>query len=220
MQVSSSMTIMPPEPIMEPSCVSSSKSTGVSRCSAGMHPPEGPPVCTALNALPPLDAAADVVDDLAQGDAHRAPPPGRCCSILPTRLKTLVPLEPRGADARRTRRRRVDDARHVRPGLHVVQVRWAVPQAVLDGVDVLGARLAGAALQRGHQGGGLAADEGAAAAVDADVEARTRCRGCPRPAGRSSRASRDGLLQVLHRQRVLVAHVDVALVRRRWRRRR
>ena len=52
MQVSSFITIMPPEPIMEPSFVSSSKSTRASRCSAGMQPPEGPPVCTALKALP------------------------------------------------------------------------------------------------------------------------------------------------------------------------
>ncbi len=44
MQVSSSMTIMPPEPIMEPTAVRASKSTGRSRCSSGMHPPDGPPV--------------------------------------------------------------------------------------------------------------------------------------------------------------------------------
>ena len=50
MHVSSSITIMPPEPIIESSSVSRSKSTGSSRNLAGMHPPEGPPVCTALNA--------------------------------------------------------------------------------------------------------------------------------------------------------------------------
>ncbi len=53
MQVSSSMTIMPPDPIIEPALVSSSKSTGRSRSSSGMQPPDGPPVCTALNFLPP-----------------------------------------------------------------------------------------------------------------------------------------------------------------------
>ena len=53
MQVSSSITIMPPEPIIEPNFVSSSKPTGESRYCAGIIPPEGPPVCTPLNLLPP-----------------------------------------------------------------------------------------------------------------------------------------------------------------------
>src|SRR4030042_200368 len=52
-QVSSSITIIPPEPIIEPALVSSSKSTFISNCSSGIHPPDGPPVCTALNFLPP-----------------------------------------------------------------------------------------------------------------------------------------------------------------------
>ena len=52
MQVSSSTTIMPPEPITAPAAVSESKSTGVFRAEAGRQPPSGPPVCTALNCLP------------------------------------------------------------------------------------------------------------------------------------------------------------------------
>ena len=56
-----------------------------------MQPPEGPPICAALNCLPLRDAAADVVDQLAQRHADRAPRPGRCCSILPASAKTLVP---------------------------------------------------------------------------------------------------------------------------------
>ena len=36
-----------------------------------MQPPEGPPVCTALNLCPSGHAAADLLDDLAQLDAHR-----------------------------------------------------------------------------------------------------------------------------------------------------
>ena len=35
-----------------------------------MQPPDGPPVWTALTGFPLSDAAADVLDDLAQGDAH------------------------------------------------------------------------------------------------------------------------------------------------------
>src|SRR3990170_3875523 len=48
-QVDSSITIIPPEPIIEPTSVSRSKSTGRSISDSGMHPPEGPPVWTALN---------------------------------------------------------------------------------------------------------------------------------------------------------------------------
>src|SRR3989304_4377891 len=52
-QVSSSMTIIPPDPLIEPALVSSSKPTSKSNSSSGIHPPDGPPVCTALNLLPP-----------------------------------------------------------------------------------------------------------------------------------------------------------------------
>ena len=51
-QERSSMTIMPPEPIMEPTSVSLSKSTGISSRLSGIQPPDGPPVCTALNLRP------------------------------------------------------------------------------------------------------------------------------------------------------------------------
>ncbi|MBA7536828.1 hypothetical protein ES705_29093 [subsurface metagenome] len=43
-QVSSSITIIPPEPIIEPASVSASKSTGRSSRPSGIQPPEGPPV--------------------------------------------------------------------------------------------------------------------------------------------------------------------------------
>ena len=40
--------------IMEPAASKLSKSIGVSRCFSVRQPPEGPPVCTALNFFPPL----------------------------------------------------------------------------------------------------------------------------------------------------------------------
>src|ERR1700690_2399125 len=49
MQVSSSSTTIPPDPIIDPTLVSESKSTGSSSWLAGIQPPEGPPVCIALN---------------------------------------------------------------------------------------------------------------------------------------------------------------------------
>src|SRR4030042_6566214 len=44
MQLSSSMTIMPPEPIIDPASANLSKSTGRSIMLSGMQPPDGPPV--------------------------------------------------------------------------------------------------------------------------------------------------------------------------------
>ena len=54
MQVSSSTTIMPPEPMTAPTSRRESKSTLTFRNWGGMHPPSGPPVCTALNCRPPM----------------------------------------------------------------------------------------------------------------------------------------------------------------------
>jgi len=51
-QLSSSMTMTPPEPMMAPASCSESKSIGVSSRLSGRQPPEGPPICTALNSLP------------------------------------------------------------------------------------------------------------------------------------------------------------------------
>ncbi len=103
----------------------------------------------------------------------------------------------------------LDDQRDVRPGLDVVQVRRLVPEAVLDRVDVLRARLADLSFERGHQGRRLAADEGSAAAADVDVEVEA--------AAEDVRSEEPHLprllereLQILDRQAVLVAHVDVA----------
>ena len=50
-QSSSSITTIPPEPMIEPFLLKVSKSIGVSRSFSVKHPPDGPPVCTALNFL-------------------------------------------------------------------------------------------------------------------------------------------------------------------------
>src|SRR3990170_691355 len=54
MHVVSSMTTMPPDPMMAPVLLMFSKSTGVSMSDSGIQPPEGPPICTALNFRFPL----------------------------------------------------------------------------------------------------------------------------------------------------------------------
>ena len=73
-------------------------------------------------------------------------------------------------------------------------------------------RLAAPALERGHQGGRLAADEGAAAAADPQVEAEARCRGCLAEQAELARLV-DGAREALDRHRVLLAHVHVTLAR-------
>ena len=53
-QVLLSITTRPPEPIIAPIFFSESKSRLTSRCGVIRHPPEGPPICTALNSPSPL----------------------------------------------------------------------------------------------------------------------------------------------------------------------
>src|SRR4030042_3976707 len=91
-QVSSSITIMPPEPMIAPTLGSSSKSTLISRYSSGIHPPDGPPVCTALNFLP-----LGMPPPMSKTISRRLMPMGTSTRpvlrISPTRGKTLVPLQ-------------------------------------------------------------------------------------------------------------------------------
>src|SRR5271157_3893133 len=91
MQVSSSSTIMPPEPIIEPTLESSSKPTSKSNNSSGIHPPDGPPVCTALNFLPP-----GIPPPILKIISLRVMPMGTSTRpvlfIFPTREKIFVPL--------------------------------------------------------------------------------------------------------------------------------
>ena len=89
--VSSSITTMPPEPIMAPACVRESKSTGVSRKLPGRQPPDGPPICTALNSCVLGYAAADIEDELAQGRAHGHSQPGRHDGPCPPRKRWPFP---------------------------------------------------------------------------------------------------------------------------------
>ncbi len=93
MQVFSSMTIIPPEPIIEPALVKLSKSIGKSSFSLGIQPPEGPPVCTALNSFPP-----GIPPPISKITSFSVIPIGTSTKpvllILPTRENILVPLLP------------------------------------------------------------------------------------------------------------------------------
>ena len=101
---------------------------------------------------------------------------------LPTKENILVPLlPPQGLWETSPVPMRVN---HSAPRLMIsgmfaqvstlLSVDGLIPQAALDGMDVLGARLAGPAFDRSHQGRGFAADERPAAAIDLDVEAEVR----------------------------------------------
>ena len=90
MQVSSSMTTSPPEPIMAPTFFRESKSMGMSRCSSVRQPPEGPPICTALNFFPSL-----MPPPMSKMTSRRVVPMGTSMrpvfTTLPVRAKALVP---------------------------------------------------------------------------------------------------------------------------------
>ena len=147
-----------------------------------MQPPEGPPVCTALKLLAVGNAAADLVDDLAQRDAHGHFDQAGIVDAARQRedLGALALLradggEPIGAVAQ--------DGRDIGEGLDVVDQRGAAPQAFLRRIGRPRPRRAALAFDRGDQRRLLAADEGAGAEPDVDVEAETRCRRCCCPAG-------------------------------------
>ena len=84
------MTTRPPEPIMAPTCFRESKSMGISRCSSVRQPPEGPPICTALNFLPSL-----MPPPISKMTSRRVVPMGTSMrpvfTTLPVRAKALVP---------------------------------------------------------------------------------------------------------------------------------
>ena len=87
----SSITIMPPEPMIEPALARDSYSTGMSRVSVGRHPPDGPPVCTALNSFP-----SGMPPPMSKTISRKVIPIGTSTRPVfrtrPASAKTLVPL--------------------------------------------------------------------------------------------------------------------------------
>src|ERR1019366_2338152 len=91
MRVDSSITIMPPEPMIEPRRVSDSYSPGGSISWGGMHPPDAPPVCTALifapSGAPPPISSTICLRGVPIGTSIRP-----VLAILPASANTFVPL--------------------------------------------------------------------------------------------------------------------------------
>ena len=90
MQSSSSRTIIPPEPMIEPAWVRVSKSMGVSSHFSGMQPPAGPPVWMAFSRFPPATPPP-----ICSTTSRSVVPMGTSINPvwrpLPARAKTLVP---------------------------------------------------------------------------------------------------------------------------------
>ena len=131
--------------------------------------------------------------------------------MRPASAKTLVPLEcsvpMRGEPVAAV----ADDGGDVGEGLDVVDERRRAPEPGLGGVGGARAGLAAAALDGGHERRLLAADEGACAEPDLDLEAELGLADVgTEEAGALGLA--DGRLEPVHRQRVLGADVDEALV--------
>ena len=164
-----------------------------------------------LEGLAVLDAAADVEDDVAQRRAHR--------HLDETAVDDLAgQAEGLGAAARLDAHRGVglgpvgDDPRHVGEGLDVVDVRRLAPEAGHGRVRRARARHAALALDARDERRLLAADEGAGAELEVQIELPARAEAVGAQEAVRLRV-RHGLREALDGQRVLGAHVHVALVR-------
>ena len=177
---------------------------------SGMQPPEGPPICTALHFLPlgmpPPTPKTTLADGGAHRDFHQAGAPHHA-----GQGEHLGALAARRCPWRRTPRRRICMMVGTLAKVSTLLMTVGLPNRPgLDGIGRTGPRHAALAFDAVHQGGFLAADEGAGAHLDDDVEVEA--------AAQDVLAQQavflglgDGGLQVLDGQRVLGADVDVGL---------
>ena len=220
MQVSSSITIMPPEPIIEPALASSSKSTGRSRNASGMHSPGGTAGLDGLELLAARGCRRRCRRRSRRASSPWALRPGRCCSPCRPGRRSWCPCcspVPMLVNQSAPLSMMSGTLAQVSTLFRLVGLSQ---MPLTGGAHVLGPGLADAALDGAHQGARFAADEGAGAAVDLDVEGEAGAEDVVARAGRSSRACSRAACRLLDGQRVLLADVDVALARRRSRRRR
>ena len=90
MQAGSATTTMPPDPTTAPAAISASYSTGVPNMLAGMQPPLGPPIWTALAALPSRHPPPTVLMS-SSSDNPNGTSTSPLCVTLPVSAKTFVP---------------------------------------------------------------------------------------------------------------------------------
>ena len=134
--------------------------------------------------------------------------------ILPVRAKTFVPfdfsvpidgivVEPLG-----------EDRRDVGKGLDVVQVRGHVPETAgrLGETRRTGTRHAALAFDGGNERRGFAADKRAGAFLDLEVEIEAAAQDVLAQEAHGPRLL-DGDAEVLDRKRILVPHIEIAVLR-------
>ena len=170
MQEVSSMTIMPPEPMMEPTLGEGFViDRHVEEFARGCSRRRGRRSATALNLRP-----SGMPPPMSKMISRRVMPMGT--SIRPVLLtlagqgEDLGALALFGADGREPVAAVADDGRDVGEGFDVVDERGLAPQAFLARIGRAGPRRAAFAFDGGDEGGFLAADEGAGAEADVDVE--------------------------------------------------
>ena len=165
----SSNGITTAEPSVAPAARVPSKVSGMSSWSGPTKAPAAPPSSTACRRAAAADAAGQV-EQLPQGDAE-----GRLVDAgaldVAGEAEELGAGRALGADGGEGLPPLDHDGEHVDQGLDVVDHRRLAEQAGLGGERRLVARLAAAPLQRVHQRRLLAADVGAGAAPQLDVEA-------------------------------------------------
>ena len=156
------------------------------------------------------NAAADVKDDLADGDAHgHLDQPG--VVHLAGQRKDRRARASRRSDAGEPVRAVDEDLRNVRVRLDVVEVGRFVPQAPDCGEGGTGAGLAAPTLDGSNQRGLFTADKRAGAFLDSQMEGKARAQDVVAEQAVLFRLG-DSELEPVNSQRVLGAAVDVALV--------
>ena len=213
MHVSSSMTTRPPEPMIAPAFLSESKSMGRSMCASVRQPPDGPPICTALNALPFL-----MPPPISYTTSRIVVPMGTSIrpvlTTLPVRAKAFVPELPSvPTDLNQSAPFLIMSGTLANVSTLFRQVGLpyrplsterggfvrGMPRLPLDG--------------RGH-GRALAADERARAAVDVHVEVEAAAEDVVTQQAQLLRLF-DGNSEPVHGHGILGADIDVALGRAR-----
>ncbi|OPY04819.1 MAG: hypothetical protein A4E67_02230 [Syntrophaceae bacterium PtaB.Bin038] len=155
--------------------------------------------------------SADVVDDRPQRGAHRDLHETHVVHVA-GEGEDLRPLALLGADAGVPGPAAQDDLPDVGEGFHVVQDARLLPETGDGGEGGPRAGHAALALDGGHQRRLLAADEGARALVDLDVEVEARAEDVLPEQAHLARLG-EGHVEAVDRQRVLGPAVDVSLLR-------
>ena len=157
------------------------------------------------------DAAADVIDDLAERGAHRDLNEAGV-DDLAAECEDLGALALLGAHGGEPLCALQNDLRDVRERFNVVDDRGLTEQALVRRERGLVSRLAAVALDGGQKRGLFAANERACAETDFDVEIKAGAEDILAQEAVFTRLA-DCDLKTLDRDRVLCTDVDVALVR-------